>query len=193
MQKATFAQKEIAIEILHSAFEPIKEDNLINEVVIDDSRRSERIKILMEFLVEDCLRSGEVLLSDRNSACILMKYSDSNTLDFWKLKWYIKIALKCTGLTKALGILKRQSSLKKYHIKERYIHPVIMGAKNEVNGRGVGMRLIKQLIAHYEDNTLPVIIETTTATNKRIYEHFGFKTFKTIQDKEFPIYFLRMN
>ncbi len=193
MQKATIAQKNIAVEILHSAFEPITEDNLINEVVIHDDKRSERIKILMEFLVEDCLRSGEVLLSDGNTACILTKFSDASTFDFWKLKWYFKIAIKCTGLSKAMNILKRQSSLKKYHVKERYIHPVIMGARSEVNGRGTGMRLIKQLIAHYRDNTFPVIIETTTEANKKIYEHFGFKTFKTVQDKDFPIYFLRMN
>lgn len=193
MQKATTSQKDIAVDILHSAFEPIQEENLINEMVIHDEKRSERIRILMEFLVEDCLRSGEVLLSDNNSACILTKYSDANTFDLWKLKWYIKIALKCTGLKKASGILKRQSSLKKHHVKERYIHPVIMGARNEVNGKGIGVRLIKQLIDHYSENTLPVIIETTTAANKRIYEHFGFTAFKTIQDKDFPIYFLRMN
>ncbi len=193
MQKANFSQKEIAVKILHSAFEPIKEDNLINELVINDDKRSQRIQVLMEFLVEDCLRSGEVLLSDNNNACILMKYSDANKFDFWKLKWYVKIALKCTGLFKAVNILKRQSSLKKEHINERYIHPVIMGAKSEVNGRGMGMRLIKELISHYSDNTLPVIIETTTEANKRIYEHFGFRTFQTVKDEDFSIYFLRMN
>ncbi len=193
MQKATLTQKDIAVDILHSAFLPIKEDNLINEAVINDERRSERIRILMEFLVEDCLRSGEVLISDTNTACILTKFSDASRFDFWKLKWYLKIAFRCTGLKNAMIIMKRQSSLKKYHIKERYIHPVIMGAKSEVNGRGMGMRLIKQLIAHYSENTFPVIIETTTEANKRIYEHFGFRTFKTVQEEDFYIYFLRMN
>ena len=74
MIKAGKQDRDHVVEILHSAFEPITEDNSINFIAKQDHKRSERIKILMEFLVDDCLDFGEVLLSDKRNACILVKY-----------------------------------------------------------------------------------------------------------------------
>lgn len=194
MIKATSADKKRIAEILHSAFEPIHESNSINFIVKQDRKRSERIYLLMEYLVEHCMDFGEVLISNNRSACILLKYPHTEKRTLKEIFWQIKLAFRCIGLKNVPKVLKRQATLKKHHIKTPYIHPVIMGAYNEVNGLGIGIRLIKQLIKEYGDNNeLPVIIETTTDQNLRIYQRFGFKVFKEIQTKDFPLYFLRMN
>jgi len=193
MTKANLSDKEHIVKILHSAFEPIHEANSINFIVKQDVKRSKRIKVLMEYLFQNCMEFGEVLLSDNRNACILMKYPHTEKLTLKEIYWQTKLALKCIGLSGVPKVLKRQATLKKHHIKEAYIHPVIMGALNEVNGLGIGVRLIKQLIDEYSHNELPVIIETTTDQNLRIYKRFGFNVFKEIQTKDFPLYFLRMN
>ncbi len=193
MTKASFSDKETVVSILHSAFEPIYDANSINFIVKQDKKRSQRIRVLMEYLFENCLNFGEVLLSDNREACILLKYPHTERLNFNELFWLLKLAFKCVGLFNVPKVLKRQVTLKKHHIKTPYIHPVIMGAKNEVNGLGIGVRLIKQLINQYSQNELPVIIETTTDQNLKIYKRFGFSVFKKIQTKDFPLYFLRMN
>jgi len=193
MIKATPSDKDHIVSILHSAFEPIKEANSINFIVKQDKKRSERIKVLMEYLFENCMAFGEIRISKNKDACILFKYPHTEKLTFNEILWQIKLAFKCVGLSNVFKVLKRQAILKKHHINTPYIHPVIMGAKNEVNGLGIGVRLIKQLIDEYSQNELPVIIETTTDQNLRIYKRFGFNVFKEIKTKNFMLYFLRMN
>lgn len=193
MIRATHTDKDHIVSILHSAFEPIKEANSINFIVKQDHKRSQRIRVLMEYLFQNCMRFGEVHISDNKEACILFKYPHTEKLTWNEVFWQIKLAFKCIGLRNVFKVLKRQSILRKHHIKTPYIHPVIMGAKNEVNGLGIGVRLIKQLINEYSQNELPVIIETTTDQNLRIYKRFGFNVFKKIQTEDFPLYFLRMN
>ncbi|WP_029209394.1 GNAT family N-acetyltransferase [Aquimarina agarilytica] len=193
MIKATYSDKKHIVAILHSAFEPIHDPNSINFIVKQDAKRSERIRVLMEYLFDDCMAFGEVLLSDNKNACILLKYPHKQKLTLNYILWQVKLAFKCIGLGGVYKVLKRQATLKKHHIKDPYIHPVIMGAKNEVRGFGIGVRLIKQLIDYYSDNELPVIIETTTDENLKMYKRFGFEVFKEIKTKDFPLYFLRMN
>lgn len=190
---ATLQDKKHVVDILCSAFEPITEPNSINYIVKQDKHRSKRMRVLMEFIFDNCMDFGEVLLSNNRNACILMTFPHTEKLTFKKIKGLVRVALKCTGLKNAIKVLQRQAQLKKHHISEAYIHPTIMGAKNEVHGFGIGVRLIKQLIDHYEGNELPVIIQTTTDQNLKIYKRFGFEVFKKVDLKDFPLYFLRMN
>ena len=194
MLKATLADRDLVINILHSAFEPIMDDNSINFIVKQDAKRSERVKYLMEFLVDDCYDFGEILLSDKKNACILLKYPHKAKTTFAVLWRHVKLAFKSVGLSNVPKVLRRQAAIKKHHIKGEYIHPVIMGATSEVRGFGFGARLIKQLFEDRDEkNHLPVIIETTTDENLRMYQRFGFKLIKEVQTKNFPLYFLRLN
>ena len=179
MLKATLADRDLVINILHSAFEPIMDDNSINFIVKQDAKRSERVKYLMEFLVDDCYDFGEILLSDKKNACILLKYPHKAKTTFAVLWRHVKLAFKSVGLSNVPKVLRRQAAIKKHHIKGEYIHPVIMGATSEVRGFGFGARLIKQLFEDRDEkNHLPVIIETTTDENLRMYQRFGFKLIK---------------
>lgn len=194
MIRASKEDRDHVVGILHSAFEAIHDNNSINFIVKQDEKRSERIKALMEFLVDDSFDFGEVLLSDKRNACILLKYPHTAKTTFAVMWRHVKLAIKCIGLTNVPKVLKRQAAIKKHHVKEAYIHPVIMGATSEVRGFGYGARLIKQLFEDREEETvLPVIIETTTDENLKMYQRFGFKLFKEVQTKDFPLYFLRLN
>lgn len=182
------------VNILHSAFEPIKDDNSINFIVKQDHKRSDRVKYLMEFLVDDCFDFGEIILSDQRNACILLKYPHTAKTTFAVILRHIKLAFKCVGLANVYKVLKRQAIIKKHHdVKEAYINPVIMGATSEVKGFGFGVRLIKRLKEQREHTPLPVIFETTTGDNLKMYQRFGFKLTKEVKTKDFPLYFLRLN
>ena len=193
MIKAQHSDKKRIIDILHSAFEPIHEANSINFIVKQDNKRSELLRALMEYLVEDCMDYGEILMSDQRNACILVKYNNLHKpkiKDYWR---QAKLAIKCIGLSNVGKVLQRQKLIKKNHPKETYVHPVIMGATNEVKGFGYGVRLMMQLRDENPDNILPVITETTTDVNLNIYKRFGFELYNQIDTESFPIYFLRLN
>lgn len=193
MIKAGKEDRDHIVDILHSAFEPIKEDNSINFIAKQDHKRSDRIKVLMEFLVDDCLDFGEILLSDKRNACILVKYPHTAKTTLAVILRHLKLAFKCVGLSNVPKVLKRQALIKKHHIKGAYMNPVIMGATSEVRGFGYGARLMKQSMEEKAGYKLPVILETTTDENLKMYERLGFKLIKKVQTKDFPLYFLRLN
>ena len=45
----------------------------------------------------------------------------------------------------------------------------------------------------YKNNCLPVIIDTASEENVKLYKKLGFKIIKKEESMGFPIYFLRMN
>ncbi len=191
MIKATKKDKELIVDILTSAFEPITIPNSINFVVKQDSKRNERLKVLMEYLCDNSLLFGEVFLSDNRKACTLIQYPHTKKITLQTVLWDFQLALKCIGLSNVVKVLKREITLKKHHSKEPHIHPMILGTYSEERGKGHGFRLIKQLQEYYKDTTLPVIIETTTKENLNLYEYFGFKIFKETSELQYPLYFLK--
>lgn len=66
-----------------------------------------------------------------------------------------------------------------------------MAVEKDYQGKGTGVRLIKEALAHYKDNDLPVIIETTTDANLKLYKNFGFEIIKETHELDYPLYFLK--
>ena len=191
MIKAKEEDKDIVTAILTSAFEPITTANSINFVVKQDDKRKERLHILMEYLFNNSLRFGEVFLSDNKKACVLIMFPYAKKITLRTIFWDLKLVFKCIGITHIFKVLKREFILKKYHRKEPHIHPMILGTFAEEKGKGHGFRLIKQLKDYYAENSLPMIIETSTKENLELYHYFGFEVFKESLALEYPLYFLR--
>lgn len=191
MYKATLQDRSCVVNILHSAFEPIKIPNSINYVVKQDKKRRKRLRILMEYLFDTSFLFGEVFLSDNRKACILVQFPHKKKVTLKTIKWDLRLAFKCIGFSNIFKVLKRELALKKYHIKDPHIHPIIMAANHEDKGKGFGVRLIMELKKYYENNKLPIIIETTTKENLKLYNKFGFKIFKETHDLDYPLFFLK--
>ena len=66
-----------------------------------------------------------------------------------------------------------------------------MRVTKEHHGKGIGVRLIKEVFNFYKDNKLPCILETTIASNLKLYEKFGFKIVKESYNLNYPLFFLR--
>ena len=191
MIKANNQDKGLVIAILTSAFESTTTTNSINFVVKQDFKRKERLRVLMEYLFYNSLYFGEVFLSDNKKACVLIQLPDTKKITPRTIFWDLKLVFKCIGIFNVLKVLKREMILKKYHTKETHIHPLILGTFAEERGKGHGVRLIQQLKEYYKENTLPIIIETSTKENLKLYHHFGFKIFKENLELAYPLFFLK--
>ena len=193
MKKASIIDKEIVVDILVSAFAPLKEDNSVNLIVKQDKHRIIRMRILMEYLFEKAITFGEIYITENNKACILLKFSHKDRITPKTILLDIKLVFKCIGIERVFKILKRQQIAKKNYPKIKHIRPVIMRAKTETNGRGNAARLMLEVINHYNDNKLPVIIDVASEKNIKMYQKLGFKIFKKDNTLGFPIYFLKLN
>lgn len=191
MYQASRSDKNLAIDILVSAFENYSDDNQINLIVKQDEKRLQRMRILMEYLFEEAMEFGEAYISDNKKACLLIKYSDREKLTWNMIKISVKLAFKCIGITRVFTVLKRQNAAKKHYPKEPHIQPMIFGVKDEVKGKGAGPRMMFEIREHFKDNKLPAIIDTVADSNLKLYQRFGFKIINKVESFDFPIYFLR--
>lgn len=121
MKKATYKDKSLVIKILCSAFNPIRIPNSINFVVKQDKHRSKRMRVLMAYMFYNALKYGDILISDNEKGVILLQYPHRKKLTFGTILWDIKLAFCCIGIENVYKVLKRESTLKKYHSKEPHI------------------------------------------------------------------------
>lgn len=175
------------------AFEPLDDDNSINFVVKQDDKRTERMRILMGYLFDKAMRSGAVFLSDNRASCLLVSYARAERITLKRLVSALRLAFKCIGVERVAKVLKRQRIVKRNYPKTDHIRPMIFAVTNEFKGGVTAPRLILQVFDEFKKNTLPVIVDTASKQNVRLYQKFGLRLFNTEQALGFPIYLLRMN
>lgn len=190
---AELKDKAVVVDILVSAFRGLKEGNSINFIVKQDDKRIERMRVLMGYLFENAMAFGKVYLSNNRKSCLLLKYpyKEKNTIK--TVLWKIQLVYKCIGIERTFEILKRQRIVKRYMPSEKYIRPLITGVKKEYRGGVTAARLMIDVIDEHKNNTLPVIVDTVSDYNLKLYQKFGFDIFGKDETLGFPIYFLRIN
>ncbi len=193
MIEAGKQHKDLVIRILVSAFEDIREGNSINFVVKQDGNRKKRMKVLMGYLFEKALSFGKVFISDNKKACLLIIFSDKERVTLKTMILDLALAFKCIGFYRVFKVLKRQQLSKKFYPKGNYIKPLIMGAFKDFYGKGTAAKLVLQVKDFYKENKLPVIIDTVSDYNVKLYQKFGFKIIGKEESLGYPLYFLRLN
>lgn len=64
---------------------------------------------------------------------------------------------------------------RKIHMGNKpYIYVMIVGVSPQFQGKGVGGKLLRAVIAESEKTGLPIYLETGTPNNVAMYEHLGF-------------------
>lgn len=193
MIRATKSDRQLVVDILIEAFEPLEEENSINLVVKQDKRRSERMQVLMEYLFDKAMRTGEVFLSDNRASCLLITYAHKDTFSFAKLRSTLRLAFYCIGIERVGKVLKRQKIVQRNYPQGEYIRPMIFAVKKEYKGTVTAAKLIMQVFKDFKDNELPVIVDTASEDHVKLYQKFGLKIFNKEKELGFPIYLLRMN
>ncbi|GAB5475556.1 MAG: hypothetical protein Mars2KO_36550 [Maribacter sp.] len=193
MIRASKEDRKTVVAILVEAFEPLMEENSINLVVKQDEKRSERMRILMEYLFDKAMRTGEVFLSDNRASCLLISYAHKDTFSISKLASTIRLAIKCIGVERVRKVLRRQKIVQRNYPNGAYIRPMIFAVRNEYKGTVTAAKLIMQVFKDFKDNELPVIVDTASEDHVRLYQKFGLRIFNKEKELGFPIYLLRMN
>ncbi len=183
----------MVVGILIEAFDPLQEDNSINFIVRHDEKRRKRLELLMGYLFDKAMRSGEVFLSDNRGSCLLISYKNREVLSWASFKSDFRLVTQCIGLRRIMKALKRQRIVKRNYPKTNHIRPMIFAVKEEYKGTVTAAKLIMQVFRDFQNNTLPIIVDTASMDHVRLYQKFGLKVYNTEEGLGFPIYLLRMN
>ncbi len=193
MRRATNADRNLVVDILVSAFEPLEDDNSINFIVRKDKKRLKRLNLLMGYLFDRAMLYGEIFISDNDNACILFNYSNQVKSSWKSIKLDINLAINCLGIGRVFKVIKRINISKSYLPQDDHIRIIIGGSNAASNGNGTAARLMLEIVKEFKGNTLPVITDASNPDNVKLYEKLGFQQIGIEESLGYPIYYLRLN
>ncbi|WP_163718754.1 GNAT family N-acetyltransferase [Mangrovibacterium lignilyticum] len=187
MIKARYADKEAILNILTPAFEANKS---VKQVVKQDARRRNRIRTLMDYSFEVCHQWGEVHLSDDKQAAALLLYPHRKETTVKALLLDLQLAFKSVGLSNIRDVMSRESKIKAFHPKQPFLYLWFLGVAPEMQGHGIGSRMLEEIIRKGEALNYPIYLETSTKENLPLYQRFGFEIYAQL-DFAYPLYLLK--
>ena len=153
--------------------ETFQENKSILDVVKQDSKKEERLKLLIDYSIFMGENFGKIYLNENKTGCAIIINSDRKKTTIASLVWNIKLAFSVIGLKNAISVLKRASLISNFYPDTPYVYLWFIGVKNECQGKGIGAELLEEIIKDSGD--YPIYLETATVKSFPFYEKYGFK------------------
>lgn len=190
MISASIQDKARVVEILSASFDQNKS---VNQLVKQDGRRLQRIKMLMGYAFDECMEFGQVVISKDRDCCALVLFDERKHFSFRSLFRDLKLTLFIAGLGNIGRVMAKEKMVKQAHQelaqgKPTY-HLWFIGVDPSVQGQGEGSHLLTALLAESKALGRLLLLETSTEKNLPFYAKFGLKIYKEI-DAGYPIYLL---
>lgn len=177
MIRAELKDKELIVNILSKSFDDNKS---VNYIVKQDGKRAERLKKLMEYSFDDCHLFGDVFLTEDKKVCALIVMPDKKKTTLKSISLDAKLALSCIGLSNLKKAMAREAAINKLHPKSPMYYLWFIGVDPSDQNKGIGTKLLKEVIAEGNSKQRPIYLETSTLKNIPWYEKFGFKTYNKL-------------
>lgn len=189
MKKAEAVDKNLIVDILSRSFES---NQSVNYIIKDGPGRKDGLRALMDYSYEMCSLFGDVWLSDDRKACALVLYPQNKLTTLKAILLDIKLIIKAVGVSGIKRALDRESKIKVKQPKEPMAYLWFIGVDPAQQHKGIGSKLLQELLADAETKKLPIFLETSTTPNLPWYERFGFKIYDQLT-LTYTLYFLRNN
>lgn len=176
MRIATPADVDLIKNILLASF---KNDPHVNWL-LEESKCKFKLNILIDYVVHQTLRKGEIYLSDDNNAVALWDCERNEELSFHYIRRNFAFLIQI-GMKSVVRIVKSEAHVHNNFRKvPRYCHLYMIGVLPEAQGKGLASALMNPMIRQMKEKSIPVFLETANLRNVDIYKKKGFKTFETL-------------
>lgn len=176
MRIATSADADLIKNILLVSFQ---KDPHVNWL-LEQSKSKFKLKILIDYVVHQTFRRGEIYLSDDNNAAALWDCERNEKLSFHYI-WRNLAFLFQIGIKSVVRIVKSEAhvhnNFRKY---PRYCHLYMIGVLPGARGKGLASALMNPMIQKMKERSIPLFLETANPRNVEIYKKKGFKIFETL-------------
>lgn len=187
MKRAEYNDKSLVVDILTKSFEA---NQSVNYIIKQDQKRVKRIRSLMDYSFEMCMAFGDVFLSDDNKACALIVYPDKKKATIKSTLLDIKLILQAVGLGNISKTLKREKLISSIQPKIQMSYLWFIGVDPVEQSRGIGSKLLQEVIDYSNSDNRPIYLETSTVKNLPWYKKFGFEVYNE-QDLTYHLYFFK--
>ena len=177
MIKAEYSDKKKIVDILCKAFDT---NHSVNFIVKQDQSRMKRIRKLMEYCFNMCFMFGNVFLSEDKEGCVLIVLPDRKKTTLKSILLDVKLAILVVGLSNLMKVLKREARVKQLHPRERFCYLWFIGVEPVCQNRGIGSKLLNDVINEAKIDNRPIYLETSVSKNIRWYQKFGFTVYEKL-------------
>ena len=178
MIKALYQDKETVLNILCQSFD---ENKSVNYVTKQDHKRKERVRVLMEYSFEVCYLFGNVFMNTEKTAVALILYPERKKTTAKTILLDLKLALFSIGIKNIFKVLDRESKIKQHHPKTPILYLWFIGVENGQQKRGIGSKLLKEIIEKGTQENREIYLETSTLVNIPWYQKHGFSIYKELE------------
>jgi ribosomal protein S18 acetylase RimI-like enzyme len=186
MKRASLADVDLITNILLVSF---KNDPHVN-FLLEESKNERKLNILMDYVVDQTFRQGEIYLSDDNNGVALWDFERNEEVSLhyiWRnLDFLIRI-----GIKPVIRIVKSEAHVHKNFRKyPRYCHLYMIGVLPEAQGKGLASTLMNPMLQAMKAKSIPVFLETANLRNVGIYKRKGFKIFETLAVRDHKLFLM---
>jgi GNAT superfamily N-acetyltransferase len=186
MKRATLAEVDLIKNILLVSF---KNDPHVN-FLLEESKNARKLHILMDYVVDQTFRRGEIYLSDDNNGVALWDFESNEKMSLhyiWRnLAFLIRI-----GIKSVIRIVKSEAHIHKNFRKyPRYCHLYMIGVLPEAQGKGLASTLMNPMLLWMKEKSIPVFLETANPRNVGIYKKKGFRIFETLTIRDHNVFLM---
>ncbi len=163
-------KKDVVIDIILETFDKNRSTNF---VIRQDSKRSKRLKTLIEYSYFLGEKFGKIYLTKDKKGAAIVLYPELKKTSLSTIYWDVKLITQSIGLKNLFRVFKREKQLEKNYPSNQFIHLWYVGVKESEQGRGIGKKLIEQIISEGAGKT--VYLETSNELVFPMYEKIGFR------------------
>jgi ribosomal protein S18 acetylase RimI-like enzyme len=176
MKRATLADVDRIKNILVVSFK--SDPHLI--FLLQQSKNARKLDILIDYVVDQTFRQGEIYLSDDKSAVALWDFETNEKMSFHYI-WRNLAFLARIGIKSVTRIVKSEARIHKNFRKyPHYCHLYMIGVLPEAQGKGLASTLMNPMLQRMQEKSIPVFLETANLRNVEIYKKKGFKIFEAL-------------
>jgi len=156
-----------------------------------ESKREDKLKYLVEYVVDQTFENGEIYLSDDNKGTALWNSERKEKFTFnfiyRNLIFLFKMGRKAT-----ISVVRKDDFTHDQYPKvDAFCHLFMIGVLPEAQGKGLASELINPMIKKMTERSIPMYLETANPVNVEIYRKKGFSVIKSVDTDGITIYFMQ--
>jgi Acetyltransferase (GNAT) family len=187
MLRCLYSDKSLVVDILTQSF---ADNKSVNYIIWKKGNKQQHIKKLMEYSFDLCYLFGDVFLSNDKKACALIIMPDKKKVSIKTIFLDLKLIFSATGLGNLKKAIQRESKIKSIHPPGLLYYLWFIGVEEKEQNRGIGSKLLAEVINHAIIENRIICLETSTNKNIPWYEKFGFTIYKEL-DFGYRLYCLK--
>ncbi|MES2777890.1 MAG: GNAT family N-acetyltransferase [Bacteroidota bacterium] len=188
MVRAKYTDKGTVVQILAESF---PDNQSVNYILRQGPKKKQQVQSLMAYSFDMCMKFGKVFISDDRMSCALIMLPKHKKTTIKTILMDLKLIFLCTGVANVKKVLAREKAINAMQgVKEMY-YVWFIGVAPKNQNKGIGSRLLAEIIKDAETLGLDIYLETSTVENLPWYKKAGFSEYESI-DLSYTLHFLRL-